>query len=172
MGMRMAKASREDLDAAYELSNILEALDRGYYPARDLREDSPAFFDSDNIEHLQDLHERLLAIARKSSLFRVVGGLETLLSAGNAVVDPESDCIELHPRIKAALSAPRTGDAVGDGVRYVLCQVGFVDHYRDWLLIPHVDGQYVTAAKLQPFSMAILQQKLAAIDASKGQAHE
>lgn len=56
--------------------------------------------------------------------------------------------------------APQHGDDAGSGRRYVLCQVGFGTHYADWLLIPHADGQYVTAAKLPGFSMAILREEL------------
>lgn len=104
IGIRMAKATREDLDGAHELAGILESLERGYYPARETDEDPPTFFDHEDVEHLQYLVDRLLAIARKSSLFRVAGGLETLLSDNNAVVDPVADCIELHPRIKSALA--------------------------------------------------------------------
>lgn len=85
----------------------------------------------------------------------------------------EQDARECMQRLEAAHDriremetfvpgAPKHGDDAGDGLRYVLCKVGFGDHYRDWLLIPHADGQYVTAAKLQPFSMAILQYQLAA----------
>lgn len=51
---------------------------------------------------------------------------------------------------------PAHGDDAGDGMRFVLCKVGFDGHYKNWLLIPHADGTYVTAATLQPFSMRIL----------------
>src|SRR5690606_17405321 len=53
------------------------------------------------------------------------------------------------------------GDDAGDGLRWVMCQFGTGDHYRDMLLIPHADGQYVTAAKLQPFGAAIMRAQLA-----------
>lgn len=56
---------------------------------------------------------------------------------------------------------PGHGDDAGDGMRYVLCKFGFGEHYQDWLLIPHVDGQYVTAAKLPAFSVSILRHALA-----------
>lgn len=43
--------------------------------------------------------------------------------------------------------------ALHEGMREVPCAV------RDdgWLHIPHADGQWVTAAKLQPFSLAIIE---------------
>ena len=105
--VRMAKANAADLDGAYELANILEALERGYYPARETDEDPPTVFDHEDVEHLQYLVDRLLGIARRTSLFRVAGGLATLLSDANAVVDPADDCIALHPRLKAALAAEK-----------------------------------------------------------------
>jgi hypothetical protein len=104
IGVKMAKANAADLDGAHELAAILDNLDRGYYPARDGDEDAPTYFDHEDVEHLQHLCDRLLEIARKSSLFRVAGGLATLLSDHNAVVDPAADCIELHPRLTAALA--------------------------------------------------------------------
>lgn len=108
--VRMAKATQQDIDAAFELSSILDALDRGYYPSRETDEDPPTYFDSDDRDHLQYLHERLTDIASRGSLFRVVGGLSTLLAPENAIVDPDDDCIALHPRFSAhAASNPEAG---------------------------------------------------------------
>ena len=59
---------------------------------------------------------------------------------------------------------PVHGDDAGDGLRYVMCQFGAGEHYRDFILIPHADGQYVTAAKLQPFGAAIMRAQLAKWD--------
>lgn len=101
--IRMAKANDADMDAAYELSGVLDSLGRGYYPAREGDEDAPIWFDSGDRDHLQYLHERLTAIEAKGSLFRVVGGLSTLLNPANAIVDPNDDCIALHPRLRRAL---------------------------------------------------------------------
>ena len=69
-------------------------------------------------------------------------------------------------QVAASVAVPVHGDDAGDGLRYVTCQFGAGDHYRDFLLIPHVDGQYVTAAKLQPFGAAILRTQLAKHDAA------
>lgn len=60
----------------------------------------------------------------------------------------------------AAEAGPKHGDDAGDGMRYVLCKFGFGKHWQDWLLIPHVDGQYVSAAKLPAFSVSILRHAL------------
>jgi len=101
-GVRMAKATVTDLDAGFALAGVMESLAKGYYPTggEAEAEGAPLHFDSDNIEHLQHLHELLLRIERRGSLFRVVGGLATLLSPGNNIVDPDDDCIALHPRFK------------------------------------------------------------------------
>lgn len=96
--MLMAKATDQDMDAAMELANLMDAIGRGYYPASPGDEDAPLNFDSDDIEHLKHLHDRIKAIAEAGSLFRVVGGLSVLLSPENAVVDPGVDHIALHPR--------------------------------------------------------------------------
>jgi len=86
----MAKASQEDIAA-------------GRYPATEEEDAAPAWFDSDDREHLQYLHRRLVGLAARGSLFRVVCGLETLLSDANALVDPAADHLALHPRLVAAL---------------------------------------------------------------------
>lgn len=101
--VRMAKANDADMEAAYELCGVLDSLGRGHYPARAGDEDAPTYFDSYDRDHLQYLYERLIGIEAKGSLFRVVGGLSTLLDPKNAVVDPDDNRIELHPRLRRAL---------------------------------------------------------------------
>lgn len=96
--LRMAKASTADIDAAFELAGILDNLGRGYWQGA---EGASTFFDLDNEAHTRFLAERLLKLERRGSLFRVVGGLATLLNPENAIVDPDDDCIALHPRFRA-----------------------------------------------------------------------
>lgn len=99
IGLQMAKASDQDIEAALELSNLMDAIGRGYYPASPGDHDAPLNFDSDDIEHLRHLYERIRAIADAGCLFRVVGGLAVLLSPQNGIVDPDADHIALHPRL-------------------------------------------------------------------------
>lgn len=102
--LRMAKASQDDIDGGYELGQILDAIDKGYYPTRQEEAgeeagDAPTFFDADDIDHLQHLHRMLMDLLGRRpgfSLFRVVMGMETILR--NNILDPDDDCIELHPR--------------------------------------------------------------------------
>ncbi len=105
IAVRMAKAGPADIAAAYELASLVENLEKGYYPARE-GEDGPMHFDEDNADHLRYLFDRLTELGRSApgGLFRVVAGLHTLLSPDNAIVDPDDDCLELHPRIKQALA--------------------------------------------------------------------
>jgi len=108
--VRMAKASTQDIDAAYELARLLEDIQRGYFPA-DGDDESNKTFDEDKFDDLSALHERLQRISGKGSLFRVVGGLDTLLNPKNNIVDPDEDCLTLHPLLKAALANARPADS-------------------------------------------------------------
>lgn len=105
-GMKMALASAEDMEAAYELCGLLDALSRGYYPAKDDDEKAPTWFDEDKFEHLQALFKRIEKIAESSGgIHRVVGGFSTVANPANGLIDLTQDVIELHPRLLAALQA-------------------------------------------------------------------
>ena len=98
--MRMAKADKDDLEAAYQVMNLLDSMSRGHYPSSD--DGTPTFFDSDDWEHLQFLHQRIIEIAENSGgVSRVVGAAGILLNEENGLIDPAEDCIELHPVLKA-----------------------------------------------------------------------
>lgn len=106
MGMKMAKASREDMDAANEIAGILDNVSSGYYPSSDDAPDSdPTFFDENDRAHLRFLYDRLTSCMERApgGLFRVTGGFHTIMH--NDVVNPDDDVLELHPRIVAALAA-------------------------------------------------------------------
>lgn len=106
--VRMAKADKSDMEAAYNLMHILEAIQRGWRPSIESDEDesAPEIFDVENIEHHQHLYQMLEELVEKHPGFmgRVVGGLSTLLHEKNQIVDPNDDCIGLHPRIVGALT--------------------------------------------------------------------
>ena len=46
--------------------------------------------------------QHLLAILRKGSVFRVAFGMAVMLDPRNEVVDPDADCLEMHPKFDAA----------------------------------------------------------------------
>lgn len=120
--MKMALASKEDFEAAYDLLGLLDNIDRGYYPANDEEKDAPTFLDEDDPEHLRVVYDRLKEIIdrRGSGAFhRIIGGFSMVCSESNRVLDPASDVVELHPQIKAALAAhyegiPVAAYSVGD----------------------------------------------------------
>lgn len=112
VGLLMAKASKDDLDMALDLAALMDNLGRGYYPVDKLADgdEAPTFFDSEDREHLTHLHDLLLAIENRGSLHRVVMGMGVLIYPKNAIVDPELDHLELHPRLKEGLEASRMLD--------------------------------------------------------------
>lgn len=109
IGLRMAKASQEDIDGGFDLAVILDAIDKGDYPSyfatpeeRDAAEEAgniPSRFDEHDFEHLQHLHGLLTGLMdrrRGFSLWRVVMGMDVILR--NNVLDPDDDCLAIHPR--------------------------------------------------------------------------
>lgn len=108
--MRMAKADKADLETAYQVMQLLDSMSRGYYPSTD--EGTPTFFDSEDMDHLQFLHQRIIEIAENSGGFsRVVGAAGIFLNEENSLIDPAEDCIELHPDIvQAGIDAKRYRD--------------------------------------------------------------
>ena len=109
--VRLAKASQADLDAAYRIMSLLDCMDDGYYPSNE--EGSPTFFDSDDWEHLQFLHQQIIEIAEHSGgICRVIGAAGILLNEQNGLIDPDDDCIELHPDLKAMIAAGEEVEAL------------------------------------------------------------
>lgn len=107
MTMKMALASEEDLDVAYDLLGLLDCVDRDYYPADDGDEDAPTHLDVDDPEHLRFFYNKLKAlIDRRGSgaLHRVIGGFSTVRYAKNQILDLTKDTVELHPRLQGAVS--------------------------------------------------------------------
>lgn len=102
--MRMAKASDADLNVAYRLMRLVDAIGDGYHPSDE--EGAPTFFDDDDWEHLQFLHRQIAEIAESSGgIHRVVGAAGILLDQKNNLIDPDDNCIELSPDLKAAQKA-------------------------------------------------------------------
>ena len=104
--LRMAKADKADLETAYQVMQLLDNMSRGHYPSTD---ETPTFFDSEDVDHLQFLHQRIIEIAENSGGFsRVVGAAGIFLNEENGLIDPAEDCIELHPDIaQAGIDAKR-----------------------------------------------------------------
>jgi hypothetical protein len=107
--MKMAKADRDDINAAIDLAGLLSNVQDGYYPATD-DESSPTFFDEDDHQHLRFFYDRVMELMNRASggLFRVVGGFCTIMD--NNVLDPDSDVVELHPRLAHPFPSELTDD--------------------------------------------------------------
>lgn len=123
--MRMARADEKDMDAGYAIMSILGAIDKDEYPSSE--EDSPYWFDSDDLEHLQFLHRSLKkAMDEAPGCFgRIMGGLSIFLNPKNDIVDFTDSCIELSPRLKEAIKAKEELDklkAENDRLRGLLAE--------------------------------------------------
>ncbi|UQY33788.1 hypothetical protein K8U54_19045 [Pseudomonas fulva] len=60
-------------------------------------------FDSENPQHLLTLYNHLARLLRTDPSFygRVIGGMVwVIMNEANQILDPESDCIDLHPRFQ------------------------------------------------------------------------
>lgn len=111
--MKMAKPSARDIEAAEELHQVLQMLDARFggpfqnHEAGDdlamLLDNGDNAFDSYNLQHLQTLYNHLARLLRTAPNFygRVIGGMVwVIMNEANQILDPESDCIDLHPRFQ------------------------------------------------------------------------
>lgn len=111
--MKMAKPSARDIEAAEELHQVLQLIDarfggpfQNHEAGNDLAElldNGDNAFDSDNLQHLQTLYNHLARLLRNAPNFygRVIGGMVwVIMNEANQILDPESDCIDLHPRFQ------------------------------------------------------------------------
>lgn len=106
--MKVARADAKDLDAAMMLLGLLDTVSSGYYPSdTDDEDDGPLRFDSEDPEHLGQLWKRLEACFDAAPGFqgRVIFGAATLMDPRNEVIDPDADCLELHPKLRVAMKA-------------------------------------------------------------------
>lgn len=123
--MKMAKASEHDMEAAAVLAGLLTDVDSGYFPrlpdpdaAPD--ENAPIWFDPDDAEHLRIFYDRIKQVLDRSPgcLGRVIFGFHTLMH--NDVVDPDDDCLALHPRIVAALAQQEASKPTAEEATLIL----------------------------------------------------
>lgn len=93
--MKMAKASEADITMALDLVGAMDSIMR-YGQLPDPADDRR--LDLDDPDDARLALRTLIGIANRGSLGRVVMGMVTLLDPRNAVVDPDSDVLELHPK--------------------------------------------------------------------------
>ena len=110
--MKMAKPSAKDIAAAEELQQVLNALDQNQRWGCAALEDTPDFFqliDDDEFDpeqgrHAQALYNKLVTLMWENPSFhnRVISGMcHVIMYEKNEIIDPDSDCIDLHPRFAA-----------------------------------------------------------------------
>lgn len=107
--MKMAKASDADIEMAMTLANVLDDIERGYFPTKfadidDAPEDSE-WLDTDDREQYARLVDGLRDLLRQGSIFRVIWGMAVICDPANECIDPDADTIELHPRLQQMESA-------------------------------------------------------------------
>ena len=134
--MKMVKATEKDIAAAGELLGILDTIDRRF--GGPWATDGPESleqalgdkaFDADSREHLQGLYNSLAKLLRQAPNFhgRVIGGMcYVILYDKNQIVDPDADCLELHPKLTGAMK---------DAERYRLLRRG-----QHWSVIDGIGG--------------------------------
>lgn len=101
--MKMAKASKADLDMAADLAGAFDALSNRWCPSMPTAveqlegDDDSEHFDCNDDEQCGRALRHLLDIVDRGSLFRVVMGLAVVLDPSNKCVDPDANTIEHHP---------------------------------------------------------------------------
>jgi hypothetical protein len=119
--MKMAKASKADLNMAMELCSALDLLAQRWRPCVPeaievlAADDEYETFDRDDAEQCKRALGHLLDVASRASMMRVVWGMTVPLDPRNKVVDPDADTLEHHPDTVAALAAMAAAPAVCAG---------------------------------------------------------
>lgn len=106
--MKMAKASKEDLDAAMDLRDAFECIEGGCDPENEEHE-----FNIEDRDDCQRALKHMLGIYQRGSLMRVVFGMSVLLDPRNQIVDPDLPHLQLHPRFRAQPASRLAGDDRG-----------------------------------------------------------
>lgn len=105
-GMRMAKATPEDLEEAILLNGMLsDVFEIEQFPRGldgEFSESDPDWFDEDDREHLRELFDRLKKVYRRrpGGMNRVIWGMDCLMNEANRLVDPDKDYLAPHPAIR------------------------------------------------------------------------
>lgn len=101
--MKMAKASKADMEMALKLCSALEAIDRRFFPEGVEVDADPDEFDLSDDEYCGIVLRHLYDILQGGSIGRVICGMYVMLDPRNEVVDPDADCLEMHPKFDAAM---------------------------------------------------------------------
>ena len=86
--IHIPKPNQADLDTALQVMTLLDNMSYGYYPSSN--KGTPTHFDSDNMEHLRFLHQRVVEIAKN------VGGVSRVICSDGIVLSKERVLINLN----------------------------------------------------------------------------
>mgnify|MGYP006345400205 FL=1 len=100
--MKMAKASKADMDMALKLCSALEAVDRRFFPEGSEGSNDPEDLDLNDDEHCGQVLRHLHDVLQGGSIGRVIWGMYVLLDPANKLVDPNASTLEAHPEAEAA----------------------------------------------------------------------
>lgn len=103
--INIPKPNQADLDTALQVMQLLANMSYGYYPSSD--EGTPTYFDSENLEHLQFLHQRVVEIANNFE-----GVIHVICSDGIAM-SKERILINLNDAGEGAMQTPPADEAAG-----------------------------------------------------------
>lgn len=98
--MKMAKASEADLRMAMDVANVLDDIDRGFFPYKFQDEESEygERIDTDDRDQYERLIDGLQRLLVQGSIFRVIFGMAVVCDPANECIDPDADSIEHHPK--------------------------------------------------------------------------
>lgn len=100
--MNIARPEEKDLQAVWNLINILNTVSYELNPLKPINDDG-------DFEYLEDddkakVLDKIIEEYENCDIQWLMTVLETLLSPKNKIIDQESDIIEFHPELRAALS--------------------------------------------------------------------
>jgi len=98
--MKMAKASKADIDMALDMISVFDDIERGYFPHRfgDPESESIEWLDTTNRQQYDRLISNLRGLLNRGSIGRVIMGMAVVSDPKNECIDPDADCIEHHPK--------------------------------------------------------------------------
>lgn len=105
--MKMAKASKTDIDMALELISVLDDIEDGKFPYRfsNPELESIEWLDPDDGPQMGNLLYQLKHHLNRGSIGRVIMGMAVVSDPKNECIDPDADCIEHHPKRQQMESA-------------------------------------------------------------------
>lgn len=102
--MLVAKASEEDLRSVDHVVYALESIGAGRVPDELCVEEVGEAFDVEDPAQCQRVVRHLLDVTETGSIGRAATGLRTVFDPRNEVLAPDSDVLELHPRLVRSLA--------------------------------------------------------------------